>query len=247
MLWISMFTAMRADLIFDAEDPANKYMVIGSVWLAKDDRERLKSEIHALRDKHHIGGEFKWQKVSKSRLEFYLELIDWFFDRGDAIRFRCIAVDHAQANMIKYHENDQELAFYKFYYQMLHHWLLDFNVYCIFCDLKANRKKDRLPVLRRCLACANLSSSVNNVQATRSRESVLLQLADVITGAAAARLNNTISQGGAKEKVVEKIEFSTQSTSNRAHIPGRAEIQCIRHQPARGLVNGYATPSAAPG
>jgi len=195
----------RPDL-FASKKPTAKYMVIGSLWLQADDRDEFKAAIHALRDKHRVGGEFKWRKISPSRLEFYRDLLSWFVDMGDRLRFRCIAVEHDKVNLLHYHNNDQELGFYKFYYQMLHHWILDFNDYAVFCDWKENRDGRRLHVLRRCLDATNLSSSVLNVQATRSSESVLIQLADVLIGAASARLNNILQPGSAKADVVGLLE-----------------------------------------
>jgi len=140
----------RPDLL-SSSNPTSQYMVIGSLWLAKEDRKKFKSDIHDLRDRYRIGGEFKWQKVSPSRVEFYKSVVDWFFSRGDRLRYRCIAVDREKVNLHLYHEDDQELGFYKFYYQLLHHWILDFNEYAIFVDFKVNRRRDRLAVLRQCL------------------------------------------------------------------------------------------------
>jgi hypothetical protein len=192
--------------LLSTKKPQANYMVIGSLWLRRDDREEFKKAIHELRDKHKVGGEFKWNKVSASRLDFYKDLITWFIDQGDNLRFRCIAVEQQKINLLKYHENDQELGFYKFYYQMLHHWIDDFNEYSIFCDFKTSKRRDRLPVLASCLSKANLSSTIKNVQATRSRESVLMQLVDVLTGAASARLNNNLNPKSAKDEVVNHIE-----------------------------------------
>lgn len=195
----------RPDLLC-SKNPQAQYMVIGGLWLPAEDRERLKSDIHALRNKHKVGGEFKWQKVSPSRLEFYRDLADWFVAQGDRVRFRCIAVDHAKVDLMRFHGNDQELGFYKFYYQMLHHWILDNNEYAVFCDFKSNRIRSRLHELERCLANSNLSSEIANVQAVRSDESVLMQTADVFTGAAAARLNNHLQAGSAKWEFVNHLE-----------------------------------------
>jgi len=89
---------------------------------------------------------------------------------------------------------------------MLHHWILDFNEYAVFCDFKSNRVGTRLSELRRCLMSANLSSDIINVQATRSNESVLIQMVDVLTGIASTRLNNSLNDGGAKEQLVSHIE-----------------------------------------
>lgn len=195
----------RPDLL-SSKNSTSKFMVIGSLWLKTDNRIAYKDDIHDLRNKHLIGGEFKWQKASPSKLPFYLELVDWFCKQGDNLRFRCIAVEHDKVNLLHYHDNDQELGFYKFYYQLLHHWILDFNEYAVFCDFKSNRRRDRLHVLKRCLERSNLSSSIINVQAVRSRESVLTQLTDVLTGVAAARLNETLIDGSAKGKIVDRLE-----------------------------------------
>lgn len=56
----------RPDLL-SSQHPAARYMVIGSLWLRTVDRAAFKAAIHELRDQHHVGGEFKWQKVSPSR------------------------------------------------------------------------------------------------------------------------------------------------------------------------------------
>lgn len=195
----------RPDLFASSASSA-AFMVIGSLWLAGDDRGEFKNAIHNLRDAHRVGGEFKWQKVSPSRLRFYEELIEWFFSTGDRLRFRCIAVERAKLDLIQYHQSNQELGFYKFYYQLLHHWIMDFNEYAVFCDAKKNRDPARLHMLQRCLGYANLSSTVAAVQAIRSEESVLIQLADVLTGMAAARLNGVLRDGGSKQHLAHLAE-----------------------------------------
>ena len=195
----------RPDLL-SSQKPLAQYMVIGSLWLKTEDRDVFKKEIHVLREKHKIGGAFKWQKISTSRINFYKALIDWFYEKGEELRFRCIAVEHDKVDLIRYHENNHELGFYKFYYQMLHHWIMDFNKYAVFCDFKVNRYRDRLHVLKRCLGNSNLSAEVSNVQAIRSKESVLIQLCDVLTGITSARLNNSLKRGSAKSEVLEYLE-----------------------------------------
>lgn len=195
----------RPDLLSSKKSPA-KYMVIGSLWLRYDDRQVFKDQIHGLRDKHKVGGEFKWQKVSHSRSEFYRELTDWFFGQGKTLRFRCIAVERDQVDLLEYHDGDQELGFYKFYYQMLHHWIRDFNEYAIFCDFKTNWRRDRVHVLRDCLRHANLSANVTTVQVTRSRESVLIQLTDVLTGVASAGMNGGLQAQSARAMLLERFE-----------------------------------------
>lgn len=183
-----------------------KYMFIGSLWLRSEDRVKFKTAIHKLRDQHKIGGEFKWNKVSPSKIDFYKDLLSWFGEQGEELRFRCIAIDSNQVDLLKFHNNDQELGFYKFYYQMIHHWIHDCNDYQIFCDFKSNRRRDRLHILQQCLQNSNLSSTISSVQAVRSEESVLVQLADVLVGVSSARLNKKITPGTAKSQLAEHLE-----------------------------------------
>ncbi len=192
--------------LFSSKKASAKYLIIGGLWLDRQNRSQFKSDIHELRNRYKIGGEFKWNKVSRSKIKFYKALLSWFHEKGNALRFRCIAVDKSQVNLFRFHSNDQELGFYKFYYQMLHHWIHDFNEYRIFCDFKCNRRIDRLHTLKQCLTNANLSSAIVTVQSIRSEEAVLIQLADVLVGFGSARMNKSLKPGGAKIELVEHYE-----------------------------------------
>lgn len=192
--------------LFSSKHPKVRYLVIGSVWFKKSDREVFKTAIHDLRNQYKIGGEFKWTKLSPSKLDFYKALLTWFIEQEESLRFRCIAIDHKEVDLIHFHQSDQELGFYKFYYQMLHHWIDPFNEYDVFCDYKSNRLRNRLKTLKDCLNYSNLASQIKKVQSVRSGESVLIQLADVLTGLASARLNKRLTLGSAKEHSVLHLE-----------------------------------------
>ncbi len=191
--------------VLTSANPRARYLMIGSLWLPEELRNEIKARIGALRQWHQAWGEIKWSKVSPNRKDFYLELIDLFVGYGDNLRFRCIAVDRTQLNLA-FHDNDGELGFYKFYYQLLHHWVLDFNTYRVFCDIKSNRDPKRLHVLMQCLSRANLTSNINSVQSLPSHEVVLIQLCDLLLGAASSRINETLRDGTAKSALVNRLE-----------------------------------------
>jgi hypothetical protein len=206
--------------LLTSQSPHARYVMIGSLWLPTDMRDEVKSRIAALRRRHDLHGEMKWRKISPSKQAFYVDLVDLFMSFGLDMRFRCIAVDQANVNL-KLHNGDAELGFYKFYYQVLHHWILDNNQYGIFCDLKQNRDRTRLHTLRRVLGNANRTSRVTSVQSLPSSEVVLLQLCDVLLGAASSRMNDRRDVGSAKAAVVAHIERRL----NRVRLgpTGRAE------------------------
>lgn len=195
----------RPDLFTTKAHQKDRYLLIGGIWLLADKRIEIKQKIKELKNKHKIGGQMKWQKISKSRQRFYFELIDLFISFGLDVRFRCIVVEADKVNFNLYHNDDAELGFYKFYYELIHHWILDFNEYQIFCDTKTNRRPDRLTILTRCLERSNLSSKVHLIQAIPSRESVLIQFADFLIGAAGSELNNSLKPLSAKSKVLDYL------------------------------------------
>jgi hypothetical protein len=196
----------QQDVFWSRSQNKATYLMIGSLWLPADSRQTLKQEVAALKEKHSFRKEVKWQGITGRYLPFYKDMIDLYISKGDDLRFRCIAVEASKVDLVRFHEEDAELGFYKFYYQLIKHWILDFNEYRIFCDEKTNREGGRLHVLRRTLDYSNITSSVASVQALPSTEVVLIQLCDLLLGAASARLNGKLNAGSAKESVVLHLE-----------------------------------------
>jgi hypothetical protein len=188
-----------------ARPPGNgeRYVLLGGLWIEAKHRDAYKIKIGLLRRRHDVRGEFKWNRVSPSRIRFYLSLVDFFFE--EAMRFRCIVLPADQVDSIRFHRSDNELMFYKFYYQLLHHWILDFNDYRIFLDLKTNRLNSRINTLHRVLQNANLMARIISVQALPSRQVDLLQLSDVLLGAVGYKFHR-LETSQAKVAVVKRIE-----------------------------------------
>ncbi|MCP4697228.1 MAG: DUF3800 domain-containing protein [Gammaproteobacteria bacterium] len=191
--------------LFTSKKRCSGYLLIGSLWLPADLRSEVKEKIQMFRRQNATWGEIKWTKISPSRIEFYCSLIDLFESYGQDMRFRCIAIDNQHFD-IGLRQGDAELGFYKYYYQLLHHWILDCNEYAIFCDTKTNRDPKRFQVLQKCLNNTNLLSRVNNVQALPSSQLALMQLCDILLGAASSRLNQRLTSGSAKETLVKRLE-----------------------------------------
>jgi len=195
----------RPDL-FTSKNIYDKYLLIGGLKCLSCDREYIKERINKIKSDFNVKTEFKWNKVSKRKLEFYKHLIDLFFDLEDKIRFRCIAVEADKMDLEHFHDSDAELGFYKFYYQLLNNWILDYNEYNIFTDLKTNREKNRLNILCNYLDNSKLFAYVNSVQALPSRQVVLLQMTDLILGIAGARLNKSTKEFSAKSELLNYFE-----------------------------------------
>ena len=188
------------------EKTAHKYMAIGGIWMPADYRVEFKNSVGAIKAKHKVQGEVKWSKISPAYFDLYKDLIDYFFST-DCLRSRVLLVEAIKVDHVKFNNADAELGFYKFYYQLLHHWILDFNNYEIFVDLKVNRDKGRIKTLEKKLDDANLTSDITQIQALPSNQSSGIQLADFITGLVAAKVNGEI-KSEAKINLIKHIEES---------------------------------------
>ncbi len=182
---------------------ANSITLIGGLWIREEDRMRLKAEIKRIRGKHKAYNELKWTAISLSSQQLYIDLVRLFFREN--FRFRCIVLPADQLDVSAFHEDDNELMFYKFYYLLLRDTIKDLNDYRIFTDMKTNRVRNRLKSLRDYLQKRNPWACIRFVQALPSREVDFIQLADILLGATGASLiGNTTSE--AKHAVVKEIE-----------------------------------------
>jgi hypothetical protein len=183
---------------------AHKYMAIGGIWMPAEYRVDFKEAMNTIKIKHNVLGELKWSKISPAYFDLYKDLIDYFFST-DYLRSRVLLVEAKKVDHVKFNNADAELGFYKFYYQLLHHWILDFNKYEVFVDLKVNRDKGRIKTLEKKLDDANLTSDITQIQALPSNQSSGIQLADFITGLVAAKFNEEITSK-AKIELIKHIE-----------------------------------------
>lgn len=183
---------------------AHNFTAIGGIWMPAEFRDTFKTEVIAIKERHNVKGELKWQKVSPAYLDLYADIVNYFFDKSE-LRFRVIIIESKTVDNIRFNEKDAELGFYKFYYQLLHHWIFDFNTYNIFIDYKVNRNKGRVNVLKKVLDASNIISDVQQVQALHSHESLGIQLADILTGMVASKFNNEFSSK-AKGRLIEIAE-----------------------------------------
>lgn len=198
----------RQDLLASASSitSVNRFCCIGGLSIPTIQKSGLKESIQTLRNKHKVLGEIKWGTVTSSKLPFYLELIDLFFST-EGLNSRVVVIDASKIRNNVFNGGDPELGYYKFYYQLIYHWLSDNNCYRIYTDQKTNRDKKRLQELRRIVNLQFPSSPILSVQAINSRESIILQMQNVLMGAIGYKYNyNGAGQSNAKKAVVNHIE-----------------------------------------
>jgi len=190
---------MYCDESTHLENDGMPFMLISYVATPYNQLKQHKKAIHDLKQKYNFKGEIKWTNVSNSNHLFYNELIDYFFSTD--LYFRAIIVKKEQIDNMR--ENFTYNDFYfKMYYQLLHHKLSMEDTYNIYLDIKDTRSHKKVKKLQKILS---YNVSVRNLQAIRSYESGLMQLADLIMGAINYKLRK-LDKVIAKNKLIEKIE-----------------------------------------
>lgn len=169
-------------------------MVIGALIIPRQKKEELAAQILQIFDKHSFPGELKWVNTSNRFTSFYHEILDYFLSSAD-MQYRCIVVDKSKVDYSAYHNDDTELAFFKFYYLMLRQRLFDFYRYYIIIDKKPTRDKNRARALHSYLESYILlhrqSCTIAHLQAYPSHENIFLQIVDYITGLIAYAVNDS--------------------------------------------------------
>lgn len=185
----------------------NRYCCIGGLMIPLEARNRVKNEIQELQKKYNTYGELKWGTVSQNKLNFYLHLIDYFFEESE-LAFRTIVIDAEKIDNAIYNDSDQELGYYKFYYQMLVHWLDPNVTYRIYTDQKTNRDKQRLKELKTILNRSyHCKLPIESIQAIDSCQSLILQMENILMGAVGYKYNwNNMGLSSSKNLLVQKIE-----------------------------------------
>ena len=115
----------------------NKSMVLGAVWCIKTGKKYLFERVKEIKIKHNLKSDFeiKWNKVSLSKISFYKEIINFFFDT-DKLSFRALVIP--DKSVLKHDEYNQthDDFYYKMYFDMLKIIINPYDIYNIFIDIK---------------------------------------------------------------------------------------------------------------
>lgn len=164
-------------------DPNDHFFVIGGVSCPREKKRELVHKIHKLKAKHKTQGEFGWKRLSPNRESFYWAILKLFIYEKD-LSFRCIVVDRNLLDHAQYNDNDEELGFYKLYFQLLVHWLKPKHGYHIYLDWQQNKSRGRFSTLRDILRRKLTGrAKIKCLEPVGSKNIPMIGLADLLIGA----------------------------------------------------------------
>lgn len=197
------------------EHDHQKIMVLGAIKCDNSFKKQAIREIRNIKEKYHMNPfcEVKWTKVSPYKLEMYQELITYFFNNPHLF-FRAVIVDKTKLKHELFHQS-HDMFYYKVYYQLLCRIIVPNHENYIYLDIKDTKGARKVTKLREVLANGIYDFSmqcIKRVQNINSKESELLQLADILIGAISylnRKENEKENYSKAKMKIVNLIsEYS---------------------------------------
>lgn len=191
------------------EHDHQKAMVIGAVWCPLAQRAVIARQIREIKVRHGLAPDFeiKWSKVSPKKVEFYLELIDFFFN-DPRLHFRAIVVpDKSKLNHAAFDQTHDDF-YYKMYFRLLQVIFRSGNCYRIYIDIKDTKSEAKKNRLHDYLSNAKYDFNkemIERIQQVHSHEIEQLQLADLLIGAL-AYLHRGLTTSKAKEAIIERVK-----------------------------------------
>lgn len=182
-------------------------MVLGGIWCPKNKCKEINEHIRAIKEKYNISHEMKWVKLSESKKDAYLELVNYFFD-CEYLHFRVLVVDNKDAINHEEFNQTHDDWYYKMYFRMLKTSLDPNDIYNIYMDIKDTKSKTKITKLREVLANSHYDFSnkmIKNMQVIRSHEVEIMQIVDILIGAM-AYISRGLSKVNAKNDVINCLK-----------------------------------------
>ena len=186
-------------------------MAIGGITCSEDKVKEINNKIRDIKKNNGINkSEMKWTKVSSSKIKFYKEIIDLFFNEKE-LNFRVILKDKREIYYEKYNHND---IYYIMYFYLLREMISVTDKNSIYIDKKDTRGGRRVIKLKECLCNQKMDfdqSLISKIQIVTSNDCELIQLADILIGSVvyANRMNMldyNVELSDAKKELVKYIK-----------------------------------------
>jgi len=191
------------------ENDNQPVMVLGGIWCRKSAVKAINEQIRAIKSSHNLNErlEIKWTKVSTSKIDFYRDLIDYFFDES-ALHFRgLIALQKSALDHDSYLQT-HDIWYYKMYFNMIKLIIDPSNKYNIYLDIKDTRSSDKIKKLHDILS-NNIydfeREIIEKIQSVRSHEVEILQLTDLLAGAL-SYFHRHLDSNSAKRSLIDEIK-----------------------------------------
>lgn len=217
------------------EHDNSNVMVLGAMCCPQKNRLQVYKDIRDIKKRNGLSTEtfeIKWTKVSDSKIDFYIELVDYFIQNRN-LTFRGLIIPDKSIVDNKTFNQDWDTFYYKMYYQLLKILInpqCNYNIYVDIKDSKgAEKRKNLLDILNRISNELGYSKDlvVKNLQAVRSEEIEILQLTDFFIGAVCYE-NRRLHSNNGKLKIIQRIKDLTGYPLTKSTFPNESKFNLFK-------------------
>jgi len=219
------------------ENDGKKVMVLGALWCPKSNVAQFNQQITKIKACHNLSRyfEIKWTKISTGKVDFYSELINFFFEAGN-LNFRAWIIP--DKSILKHEEYNQSHDdwYYKMYFYLLRNIFRSGNEYHIYLDVKDTRGRKKLQKLHDVLVNAHYDFNremITKMQHVHSHDIGLLQLADLLIGAISYKARN-LKSSPAKQFIIDHIKAKSGRNLEQNTLPSETKFNLCFWRPNEG-------------
>lgn len=216
-------------------------MVLGAVSCPSFAIKKASKALRLIKEKHHLSSTFeiKWTKVSPAKINFYLDVIDYYFSNKD-LNFRALIVPNKEQLNHDFFKQDHNAWYYKMYFTLLKAILDPKSRYRIYLDIKDTCGGKKVSKLHQILSNNLYDFSqeiVERIQLVRSDEIELLQVCDLLIGAI-AYVNRGLSTSAAKQEIIKRIQACSGYSLTKTTLMKEEKLNLFVWQPNFTPFNG---------
>ncbi len=215
------------------ENDHRPIMAIAAVWCPLVKTKQISREIRQIKCNHNLSRDFeiKWTKVSPAKIQFYLDLVDYFFSE-DGLHFRGVIIEKQIIDHKKLNQTHDDW-YYKMFFVLLKE-IIDPNCgYRIYLDIKDTKSETKRKKLEEILKTTNYDAAgniVDRVQQIRSNESEIMQLNDLLMGGL-RYFNENLKTSSAKVQIIDKIKQLSGKSLNQTTWPKEPKFNILIWKP----------------
>jgi len=213
------------------EKDHQQVMVLGAVWCPVERVREISTRLREIKLRHGLPADFeiKWTKVSPAKVQFYLDVMDYFFDDDD-LHFRSLIVpDKSLLRHAEFGQSHDDF-YYKMYFDMLKVLFSPEARYRVYLDIKDTRGAVKIAKLHGVLCNNQYDFSrqiIERVQSVRSDEIEQLQLTDLLIGAI-SYCNRGVQTSQAKLTLVERMRQRSRYSLTRSTLFREQKVNLFR-------------------
>lgn len=208
-------------------------MGLGALSCWTTHKDQVFNDIRDIKRKHGLSKNFeiKWSKVSSSKVSFYKELVNYYFDTN-YLGFRCLIIDKEKLNHTKYNTTHDDF-YYKMIFLLIRELLHTDKSYKIYLDKKDSNGRKKIEKLHEFLCNKNYDYKkeiVQSVQEVVSHQIELVQICDLLMGAVCYE-NRKLDLNMGKVELIKLIKERSGYSLTKKTLPSEHKFNILIWEP----------------